>query len=446
MITGTALSRLGLKPGLAPLLERGASLFGVTSKAEFGMFLAQAIHESSGFKARVESFNYTPERLLAVFGPRRITVEQAHGLGRITGRAADERSIANVVYGGAWGLRNLGNIGPEDGWRYRGRGYFQLTGLDNYAAIGSVLTKRLGRTVDLVGHPELLEEDEELAVMSAFAYWELRGCARFAAAGDFEGLTKCINGGLIGYDERQAIWNNVKAVMAEDQPATPRPKTHPTAPTPSTAPTQEKSMEPITLSLIAGLAGKIFDMFTPLAREKLTREVARHTDNPEVAAQVANAAIEAVKTATGKADPLEAVMEARANPAVVAQVEASVLEELEKMAPFLDKLAAFEKQSRDDEEASREAAAKRAAAEEYDMTGILIRGAMIFVALLFILLSTVIGVQLYKAGKVDTEVWALFTGLVGSAIGVVTTIYAYRFGSSRGSAAKDVLVQQLSKR
>ena len=62
----------------------------------------------------------------------RITEAQAQRYGRTDNRPADQQAIANIVYGGAWGKKNLGNTEPDDGWRFRGRGLIQLTGRDNY--------------------------------------------------------------------------------------------------------------------------------------------------------------------------------------------------------------------------------------------------------------------------------------------------------------------------
>lgn len=199
-------------------------------------------------------------------------------------------------------------------------------------------------------------------------------------------------------------------------------------------------------ALIGVLATSLIDAFAPLAREKITKEIARHTDSPQVADQVAAAVIETVKTATGKSDPIEATAAAKADPAVMQAAEASALDTLDRLAPLLDKLAAWDKGAWDAEEASRSAAAERAHADGYDMAQPLLIGSFVLVACLIICVFAVIGVQMWKGSKVDTEVWAALTGLIGWATAKAGSIYDYRFGTSRSSAAKDVVIGELSRR
>lgn len=199
-------------------------------------------------------------------------------------------------------------------------------------------------------------------------------------------------------------------------------------------------------ALILPLAAAVIELFTPLAKEKIQKEMARHSDNPAVTAQIATGVIDAVKVATGVADPIDAVAALKADPVLVQQVEDNTLDNLAKLAPVLDKIAEWDKAAWAAEESSRDQAAQRAANEEYDMTRLLIYGAFAMFAVLLAILSSVIGVQLYKSGKVDTEVWAQFAGIIGAALGIVGTIYAYRFGTSRSSGAKDVVIGELSRR
>lgn len=98
--------------------------------------LASAWHEAKLTPVR-ESLNYTPDRLLAVFGTKRISRADANRLGRTASKPADQKAIANLVYGGEWGRKNLGNIpGANDGWDFRGGGLDQLTGRANYTKVG----------------------------------------------------------------------------------------------------------------------------------------------------------------------------------------------------------------------------------------------------------------------------------------------------------------------
>lgn len=83
-----------------------------------------------------ESLNYSVAGLLSTFGRHRISASDAQRLGRKGKRPADQVAIANIIYGGTWGMANLGNMKPDDGWRYRGGGFPQITGRANFAKFG----------------------------------------------------------------------------------------------------------------------------------------------------------------------------------------------------------------------------------------------------------------------------------------------------------------------
>ena len=93
-----------------------------------------------------------------------------------------------------------------EGWKYRGRGLKQLTGKDNYARCG----RDLG--LDLVGNPDLLL-DPLPAARSAGWFWKANSLSAFADAGDIKGMTKKINGGYIGLEDRQRRYEKVLAAI-----------------------------------------------------------------------------------------------------------------------------------------------------------------------------------------------------------------------------------------
>lgn len=99
--------------------------------------MATAFHETGGkMTATTESLNYTTTALRSKFSRERISLADADRYGRTKKRAANQSAIANLIYGGAWGLRNLGNKLVGDGWRFIGRGLVQLTGRRNYELFG----------------------------------------------------------------------------------------------------------------------------------------------------------------------------------------------------------------------------------------------------------------------------------------------------------------------
>ncbi|MEM8790918.1 MAG: peptidoglycan-binding protein [Pseudomonadota bacterium] len=155
--------------------------------------IGQCAHESLRFTHDTESLYYsTPARIMAVWPRRFPTVEDARPFAR------DPEHLANKVYGGR---RDLGNTEAGDGWRYRGRGYLQLTGRANYTRYGRMLG------VDLAGDPDLAREPE-IAWRIAAAYMQTRrrGGKRvfeWADQNNVEQVTRAINGGLHGLVDRR---------------------------------------------------------------------------------------------------------------------------------------------------------------------------------------------------------------------------------------------------
>ena len=111
--------------------------------------------------------------------------------------------IANMVYSSRMGN---GPAESGEGWQYRGRGLKQLTGKDNYARCGQALG------VDLVGNPDLLLQPL-YAARSAGWFWKANALSTFADAGDIKGMTKKINGGFIGLEQRQKLYDKVLAAI-----------------------------------------------------------------------------------------------------------------------------------------------------------------------------------------------------------------------------------------
>ncbi len=170
---------------------------GIDTPVRAAAFLAQVGHDSGSLAYLEENLSYGPEALRRTWPARFPTDELARQFARQPER------IAERVYGG-----RLGN-GPEgsgDGWRYRGRGLIQLTGRSHYREFG----QRLG--LPLEARPELLTEPGP-AARSAAAYWEARGLNALADAGQFEAITRRINGGLHGQPDRLARWHRARKIL-----------------------------------------------------------------------------------------------------------------------------------------------------------------------------------------------------------------------------------------
>lgn len=165
--TGATLGR-----ATAWLVPIGAAMdeFDISTPARRAAFLAQVGHETMGLR-------YARE----LWGPTKAQI-------------------------GYEGRADLGNTQPGDGSRYRGRGLLQITGRANYATAGAALH------LDLEGHPEILEEPEMAALVSAW-WWQAHGLNALADEGAFDRITLKINGGHNGATERRALWDKAKHVF-----------------------------------------------------------------------------------------------------------------------------------------------------------------------------------------------------------------------------------------
>jgi putative chitinase len=163
-------------------------------------FLAQCGHESGNFKAVNENLNYGAKGLLGIFKKYFPTEAKALEYER------KPEKIANLVYGG-----RMGN-GPEasgEGYKYRGRGYIQLTGKDNYAAFDKVVPENIVETPDLVA--------TKYPLLSAAWFWNSRSLNALADKGSSElevtAITKKVNGGTIGLTDRIKHFNEFYALF-----------------------------------------------------------------------------------------------------------------------------------------------------------------------------------------------------------------------------------------
>lgn len=183
---------------------------GLTSALRVAHALAQQSVETGGFTKLVESLNYSVSGLRGTFGKSRISDADCQRLGRKPGAPplspAVQEEIANLVYGGDFGRKQLGNTEPGDGWRFRGRGAKQTTGRANYTDVKTVTG------IDVVANPDLLA-DPDMAVQAACIFWDKKKCNAFADKDDIVGLTKAVNGGTNGLEDRKAALLRAKAIL-----------------------------------------------------------------------------------------------------------------------------------------------------------------------------------------------------------------------------------------
>lgn len=193
-------------------VQKTCDEFEINTPQRVASFIAQTAHESGGYTMLTENLNYRAATLaacwpnrFAVLGTDKKPVKENGKLvptvvaNNIAGKA---ELIANLVYSSRMGN---GPAESGEGWKYRGRGLKQLTGKDNYARCGHALG------IDLVGNPDMLLEPLN-AARSAGWFWKANSLSSFADSGDIKGMTKKINGGFIGLEDREKRY---KAVLAE---------------------------------------------------------------------------------------------------------------------------------------------------------------------------------------------------------------------------------------
>ena len=163
--------------------------FGINTPLRLAHFLAQCSHESGDFKAVRENLNYSAEGLRKIFGKYFPTDAMAAQYAR------QPEKIANKVYANRMGN---GNEASGDGYNYRGRGYIQLTGKENYASFDKVVDE------DILAAPDLVATKYPL--MSAAFFFNKNGLHKIADGGATDAvvtsITKRVNGGTIGLPDR----------------------------------------------------------------------------------------------------------------------------------------------------------------------------------------------------------------------------------------------------
>ena len=173
--------------------------YGITSIPRVAAFIAQCAHESGGFSTLEENLNYKAATLTKIW-PQRYPADVAKQY------AGKPELIANKSYGG-----RMGN-GPEssgDGWKFRGRGLLQLTGKDNYRNC----SKFMFQDETLLDNPDILL-DAYYAIHSACWFWHKNSLNQYADSGDFVTMTKKINGGTIGLEDRKKHFAHAVEVLS----------------------------------------------------------------------------------------------------------------------------------------------------------------------------------------------------------------------------------------
>ncbi len=157
--------------------EEKIAELGVNSSLCCAHFIAQALLETGGFRLVEENLHYSSAgRLRKVFPKKYPAPSDA------ASHVGEPELVANHVY-----AQKNGNIEPDDGWKYRGRGFFQLTGRANYKVYGDDIG------VDLVADPDLVSQDFDISLRVALAYWRKVGLTPYAEQNDARAVSRGIN-------------------------------------------------------------------------------------------------------------------------------------------------------------------------------------------------------------------------------------------------------------
>lgn len=182
----------------APSFEANRLNFGVSTPLRVAHLMAQLAHESMGFSRLTENLNYSAGRIRVIW-PRLAD--------RATELARNPEKLANAAY-----ANKIGNGKEEtgDGWRFRGRGFIQLTGRHNYRTRGQDIG------LDLIMDPDLAVRPD-IAARLALSFWKANGLNTLADADDVEAVTRRINGGTHGLEERERLTAKAKGIFTEEE-------------------------------------------------------------------------------------------------------------------------------------------------------------------------------------------------------------------------------------
>lgn len=186
MVTAEQLRQLHINPNLADALNETFARFNINTPRQQAAFIGQCGHECGNFTKFEEGLSYSADRLMKIWPKRFPTMAIAQKYAR------NEKALANYVYANRMGNRDEAS---GDGYRFRGSGALQLTGHDNFYHAG----KGLGE--DFVMNPDLVRTPR-YAILTAGWFWSTHNCNNLAEACDWTTLTKKINGGTIGLEDR----------------------------------------------------------------------------------------------------------------------------------------------------------------------------------------------------------------------------------------------------
>ena len=202
MVTLDSLSKLFPKAldinAIYIAFQKYFSIYGINTKNRQAGFISQCAHESGNFTTISENLNYSAQGLLATFPKYFKTLSDT------TDYVRQPQKIANKVY-----ANRMGNSTEEsgDGWKYKGTGFIQITGKNNYTAFANY--KKITVT-EVIIYINTIEGSVE----SALFFWKNNNINTYCDNDDIVGMTKKINGGIVGLQDRTVLYNTLKSLIS----------------------------------------------------------------------------------------------------------------------------------------------------------------------------------------------------------------------------------------
>ena len=197
MVSKEHLQKMHIGEQWVDALNETFQRFNILTLIQQASFIGQCGHECGNFKTLSENLNYKAETLMKLWKTRFPTIEIANEYAR------NPKKIANKVYANRMGNRDESS---GDGYRFRGRGCIQLTGHANYFHAGNACGEDFVMNPDLVATPRY-------AAMTAGWFWDTHKLNQYADRTDYLMMTKKINGGTIGLDDRIRHINHVLDIL-----------------------------------------------------------------------------------------------------------------------------------------------------------------------------------------------------------------------------------------
>ena len=183
--------------GWVSAMEAAFPEYEINTPERCAAFIAQCGHECGGWTVFQENLNYSAQGLVGTFRKYFPTIESAQPYARQPER------IANKVY---CNRNGNGSEASGEGWKYRGRGPIQLTGKSNYTNFANQFCSNPEEIVD---NPDLVANDKDISLRSAIWFWNTNGLNQYADSGDLDTMTRRINGGFNGLEDRKHLYSQL---------------------------------------------------------------------------------------------------------------------------------------------------------------------------------------------------------------------------------------------